>query len=93
MNKARRLLMDTAMRWDLPADALAGVPRMELTGFQEFSVEPHRGLLEYEKDRIGIETSLGKVWLLGRGLSIKVMNRETITIRGELCALHLGEPV
>lgn len=91
MKHAKRLLMDTAFRLELPADALAGVPRMELTGFREFSIEPHRGLLEYEKEQIGIETALGKVWLLGREMTIKVMNRERITIRGELHALHLGD--
>lgn len=93
MNRARKLLMDTAFRLELPPDALAGVPRMELNGFREFTIEPHRGLLEYEKEQIGIETELGKVCLLGRNLTIRVMNREKITIRGELCALYLGEPV
>lgn len=49
MNRARKLLSSTAAFLELPADVLAGIPKMELIGFQEFSIEPHKGLLEYEK--------------------------------------------
>ena len=46
MNKAKKLLSDAAQRLELPADIAAGLPKMELTGTVEFSLEPHRGLLE-----------------------------------------------
>lgn len=91
MNKARKILMDAAGHLDLPADILAAVPKMEVTGFQEFSIEPHRGLLEYEKEQIGIETNLGKIQIIGSGLNIKLMNRNRITISGDLHAVRLRE--
>lgn len=91
MNKARRFLANTAGLLELPADVLAGVPKIEMTGFQEFSIEPHQGLLEYEKDRITIDTSMGRIDLLGHALTIRLMNSSRITIRGDLYAVELRE--
>lgn len=91
MNKARKFLTNTASFLELPADVLAGVPKMELTGFREFSIEPHNGLMEYEKDQILIETELGRVSLLGKDLTIRLMNSSRITIRGWLRAVELQE--
>ena len=91
MNKARKILMDAAGYLDLPADVLAAVPKMEVTGFCEFSIEPHKGLLEYEKEQIGIETNLGKIRIVGTDLTIKLMNRNRITVSGELHSVYLRE--
>ena len=91
MNKARKILMDAAGYLDLPADILAAVPKMEVTGFREFSIEPHKGLLEYEKEQIGIETNLGRIRIVGNDLTIKLMNRNRITVSGELRSLCLRE--
>lgn len=89
MNRARKILAGAAERLELPAEVLAGVPKMELTGFQQFSIEPHKGLMEYEKDRISIESDLGPILILGSGLTIQLMNRQRITIRGKLFAVEL----
>ena len=91
MNKARKFLMDAAGHLDIPADILAAVPRMEVTGFQEFCIEPHKGLLEYEKEQIGIETNMGRVRVIGAGLTIKLMNRNKIIIAGDLHSVCMGE--
>ncbi len=91
MNRARKFLMDAAGHLDLPADILAAVPRMEVTGFREFSIEPHKGLLEYEKEQIGIETNMGKIRIIGTDLTIKLMNRNRITIFGDLHSVRLRE--
>ena len=91
MNKARKFLMDAAGHLDLPADILAAVPKMEVIGFREFSVEPHKGLLEYEKAQIGIETNMGRIRIVGSDLTIKLMNRNRITISGELHSVCLRE--
>ena len=60
MNRARKLLVDAAGYLELPADILAGVPKMELTGFQEFSIESHKGLVEYKKSKLALRQILVK---------------------------------
>lgn len=91
MNRAKRMLAGAADFLDLPADLLAGLPRMEITGFREFSIEPHHGLLEYEKECIGIKSDLGRIRILGTNLTIKLMNSRRITICGKLMSVELQE--
>lgn len=91
MNKAKQFLAEAAGRLQLPVDVLAGVPKMELLGFREFSVEPHHGLVEYERQKISIDSSLGTIVVLGQDLTIKLMNRQRITIKGSLSSVELWE--
>lgn len=54
--KPRRegLLEKTAELFDLPADALAGLPKVELVGDRELRIENHRGILAYGTEEIHV---------------------------------------
>ena len=91
MNKAKKIITTAAHYLELPADIVTETPRMELIGCDEFSIEPHKGLVEYEREKIGVLTSLGKIWLHGRNLSIKLMNQHRITVKGEFDMVILRE--
>lgn len=88
MNRAKKLLAKAAGSLDLPADIVAGFPKMELTGFMEFSLEPHKGLLEYADHEIILDSSVGQICVKGERLTIKLMNRERITVTGNLTAVE-----
>ena len=89
MNIARKLLTTASQRLELPAEITAGLPKMELTGTTEFSVEPHKGLLEYEQQRISVASSIGAIHVNGRHMTIKLMNQERITVVGEIQSVEL----
>ena len=61
--KPRRLrfLERTAEMFDLPADGIAGVPRLELVGDGELRVENHKGILAYGREEIHIS---GGIYLI-----------------------------
>jgi len=92
VNKMRKILSDTADYFALPADLIAGIPKLEVIGTQEFSIEPHNGLIEYATEQIQIETAIGSVVLGGKNLTIKLMNRKRITVYGNLYMVKLQEP-
>lgn len=92
-NRSQRFLMNTAEQLDLPKDIIARVSKMELAGFEEFSIEVHKGLVEYDRSQISIETEQGMVYLYGRELKISLMNRCRITIKGRLFEIGLGEKI
>ena len=91
MNRARSLLANAADRFDLPVDVLAGIPKIEMTGFHEIRIETHKGLLEYEKEQIGIETIIGKIVIGGKNLTIVLMNRYRIAIKGDITSVQIGD--
>ena len=55
--KGRRegLLERTAQFFDLPADVVAGVPRLELVGTGELRMEHHKGILAYGSEMLGVQ--------------------------------------
>ena len=42
----RSMLAGASLRLGLPTDIAAGLPRVELNGFRECSVDQHTGILE-----------------------------------------------
>lgn len=89
MGIASKFLEEASMRLELPADVLAGVPRMELVGQNEFGMEPHGGLMAYSRERILIKSKLGPVEVIGKNMTVKLMNQERIVIAGTLYGVRL----
>ena len=65
MGEKQSLLLRASRLFDLPADALAGAPRVEVIGDGELRMGPHRGILAYGSEEIHIS-----------GGSLVVDNRE-----------------
>ena len=90
MGTARNWINELSHRLELPADVLAGVPKMELIGTDLFRMEPHKGLLEYDTSQIRIASTIGIVCVIGSELRIKQMNYSQITIIGHIRVLKVG---
>ena len=85
--KLRSYLAAAAMKLGLPADIAAGLPHMEVNGFQECSIDRHTGILEYNEERIVIGLNIGCLVVTGHALQIQRMHRERLTITGRItCA-------
>lgn len=91
MNVARKLMEQASRKLELPAEIVAGLPRIEVTGTGELSVEPHKGLLEYAQERISIDSSIGPICVTGQRLTIKLMNCKRITVTGSVLAIELPQ--
>ncbi len=73
---------------DLPRDVVLDVPRITLIGDVQLAVENHRGLLEYNSERIAVGTPGGRLAVTGRDLVIGTVSGEAITVRGRIEALR-----
>lgn len=74
---------------DLPGEVLAGLPKIEVTGCGEFSLEPHKGLLEYEEDAISVYSNIGRICIKGEKMRIRMMNKDRIVVVGIIQAVYL----
>lgn len=70
--------------FELPADVVLDVPRISLVGDMELVVENHRGLSEYEANRVVLAVAGGSVEVSGLELSIGSVSPDQITIRGKI---------
>lgn len=86
--KYHETVADMAEALDIPEEALTGAVRIVLTGRRRAVVEHHRGLLGYTGESVEIGADPGRVRILGRGLTLRAMDADTLLITGLLTAVE-----
>lgn len=91
MEEKRRpgLLEKTAQLFDLPADVVAGLPRLELVGDGELRMENHRGILAYGTEEIHISGGVFGVKVCGQELELRAMNALELLITGRIAHIYI----
>lgn len=87
--KWRDLPEETADRFDLPADAVAGMPRITITGRSRVLIENHRGLLEYGEELIEVAGGRIRVRIHGTDLQLRAMDHSDLVIHGHILSVEL----
>lgn len=87
MDRKESLLERASQALDIPADAVAGMPRIELLGDRELRMEYHKGILSYGTDEIHISGGKLVVRVKGEGLELKSMNPTELLIAGQILSL------
>lgn len=88
-NTQKAVLARAARRLDLPADLVAGLPRMELTGFSQLAIEQHDGIREYGTEKIVVGVKGGRVVVEGLDLTVRSMDHDQLVLTGTITAIRL----
>lgn len=86
--KWRDLPEETAERFDLPADAVAGMPKITITGKARVLVENHKGLLGYEEELVEVNGGRIRIRIHGVDLELRAMNRNDLVITGQILSVE-----
>lgn len=73
----------------LPGEAVAGMPRLELTGDRELYLENYKEILSYSKEEICVDGGQWMLRLTGRDLEIKAMRERELRLFGWVHSLEL----
>jgi sporulation protein YqfC len=73
---------------DLPKEVVLDVPNIKAVGDSEVTIENHKGIIEYSKDILRINSSLGIIKLSGENLQIKEISQEDISITGQIYSIE-----
>ena len=84
------LLEKTAQALDLPADILAGLPRVELIGDREVRMENHRGILSYGDDEIHVSAGGFVIKIVGEELKLRAMTGLELLVTGRIRGVELA---
>ena len=88
-NRKERVVLSTvAELFDLPADVVAGLPRLEMVGSRQLYLEHHAGILAYSEEQIDVNTSAGALRVRGEGLSLLAMTAEELRIGRRIAAVE-----
>ena len=83
-NKAERV----AEILDLPLDVISDIPRLEIMGNSQFTIENIRGILDYGENCIKINTTIGIIKIDGDELLIDNISDESIFIKGRIIRIE-----
>ena len=84
IRKDKTIFSEAAELFDLPADAVAGLPHVEMVGCGHFYMEHHRGILSYSGEEIAVNGDRMIVRVYGEGLELISMTGEALRIRGTI---------
>lgn len=70
-------------------DPIPGIPLIEISGDHRVLVEGHRGVLEYTREKILVNTRLGTLCICGDGLELCKMTRDQLVIHGRIHGLTI----
>ena len=73
---------------ELPKDIMLGLPKVTMIGKMELHIENHKGIIEYSKEIIRINTSEGILKITGKMMNIKNIVTEELTVTGELISVE-----
>ncbi len=88
MRKRGGPVLEIAERFDLPPEAVAGVPKVTLTGSRRALIENHRGLWEYSRECVEINGGRIRVRLQGQDLELRAMNACDILVTGDIFSVE-----
>ena len=88
-NRKERVVLSTvAELFDLPADVVAGLPRLEMVGSRQLYLEHHAGILAYSEEQIDVNTPEGILRVRGERLTLTAMTAEELRIGGAIAAVE-----
>ena len=85
------VLETVAELFDLPADVIAGLPRLEMVGGRQLYVEHHTGLLAYTENQIDANTPAAVLRVKGERLTLLAMTAGELRIGGKIDSLEWVE--
>lgn len=74
---------------ELPIDIMMDLPRLTVIGNVEASLLNHKGIIEYTKETIRVNTKSGVFKITGEDLEIKTILSEEIIIVGLIKAVEI----
>ena len=83
------VLGSVAELFDLPADVVAGLPRLELVGDGELRMENHKGILAYGDQEIQVSGGVFLIQIRGSGLELRAMTGLELLITGRIDSIQL----
>ena len=84
INKGREMLVD---KFDLPAEIVMDIPKIIITGNKEITIENHKGISNFEKNLIKVNSKVGNINIEGSDFEILYIGGSTISITGKFNAI------
>ncbi|MCX8130269.1 MAG: sporulation protein YqfC [Clostridia bacterium] len=76
---------------ELPKEVVLDIPKLVMLGNSNMIIENYKGIIEYDTNRIRVNTGMGIIKIQGNNLIIKEITSEDIMIDGKVITLEFLE--
>lgn len=73
---------------DLPKEVVLDVPKMLMLGNNQLVVENFKGIIEYEDNRVRLNSGIGLIKIEGARLLIREITTEEVIVHGEITSIE-----
>ena len=73
---------------ELPKEIVLNVPKITIMGNRDLIIENYKGIVEYEENRVRINTAIGVIKITGSMLTIREITSEDIMVIGDIVSLE-----
>lgn len=74
---------------DLPKEVVLDIPKLTMIGNTNLVIENYKGVIEYDIEKIRLNTGIGIIRISGKELVIKEITSEDIMVYGKIENLEL----
>lgn len=68
----------------LPKEIVLDMPKITMLGNSQIIIENYKGIIEYDSERIRINTARGLIKIFGQNLEINTITNEEVLITGKV---------
>jgi len=73
---------------ELPKEIVLNIPKLTLVGNGSLIIENYKGIIEYESEKVRVNTGSGMISITGKRLYIKEITSENLYIEGDIHTLE-----
>ncbi|HHV79293.1 MAG TPA: sporulation protein YqfC [Firmicutes bacterium] len=73
---------------ELPEDLFTTMPRITILGNKRFSLENHRGIIQYDSDLLCVGFGAGQITLKGKGFNIVSIAPGVLVVEGTIRSIE-----
>ena len=73
---------------ELPKEIVMNIPKMTMIGNKDLIIENYKGIIEYDGNRIRINTGSGIIKITGDSMTIKEITSEDILVSGNISSFE-----
>lgn len=73
---------------ELPKEVVLNIPKFTMIGSGELIIENYKGVIEYEDEKVRVNTNSGVIKITGNKLVIREITSENIFLNGKIKSLE-----
>ncbi len=75
---------------ELPKEITLNLPKVTMVGNTQIRIENHKGIIEYNENKIRINSKIGIIVITGKNLFIRNIIKEEVLLEGEFENVQIG---